>query len=73
MSNRTRSARIWGDDPQQSWAAMYEDVFPQQHQIVEIDDEIPRGISRWVDEEDPRESDTFIDPMEVEDPPQLEF
>ncbi|MGI5273703.1 hypothetical protein ACQEUU_31490 [Nonomuraea sp. CA-218870] len=60
-----------GDDPQLSWAAMYEDVFPQRHLIAEIDDEIPRGISRWVREEDSRESDTFIDPMD--DPPNVDF
>ncbi|MFG1948100.1 hypothetical protein [Nonomuraea sp. NPDC048826] len=60
-----------GDDPQLSWASMYEDVFPQRHRIVEIDDEIPRGITRWVREEDPRESDTFVDPLE--EPPNIDF
>jgi hypothetical protein len=57
-----------GDDPQQSWAAMYEDRFPQRHRIAEIDDHVARGINRWVHEEDLRESDTYVDPLEEPQP-----
>ncbi|MEV0151160.1 MULTISPECIES: hypothetical protein [unclassified Nonomuraea] len=53
-----------GDDVQESHVAMYRDSFPQRHRIDEIDDEVARGISRWVHEEDPRESDTYVDPLE---------
>ncbi|WP_162794974.1 hypothetical protein [Nonomuraea lactucae] len=53
-----------GDDVQASWVAMYRDRFPQRHRIDEIDDEVTRGISRWVREEDGRESDTHVDLLE---------
>lgn len=53
-----------GNDPQMSFTAMYQDVFPQRHRIAEIDDGVARGISRWLREEDPRESDTFVNPLD---------
>ncbi|WP_344578563.1 hypothetical protein [Nonomuraea roseoviolacea] len=53
-----------GDDVQESWVALYRDRFPERHRIAEIDDEAARGISRWVHEEDPRESDTHEDLLE---------
>ncbi|MEU8245487.1 hypothetical protein [Nonomuraea sp. NPDC048916] len=53
-----------GDDPQESWIAMYLDRLPQLHRIDEIDDEVARNISRWVREEDGRESDTHLDLLE---------
>jgi hypothetical protein len=53
-----------GDDVQVSWVAMYRDKLPQRHRIDEIDDEAARGISRWVHEEDLRETDTYVDVLE---------
>jgi hypothetical protein len=57
-------SRDMGDDVQASWVAMYRDTFPQRHRIDEIDDEVTRGISRWVREEDPRETDAHVDLLE---------
>ena len=53
-----------GDDPQASFVEMYRDLFPRIHRIDEIDDEVDRGISRWVSEEDDRESEFSPDPLE---------
>ncbi|MEU6999362.1 hypothetical protein [Nonomuraea sp. NPDC046570] len=57
-------SRDMGDDVQESSIAMYLDRLPERHHIDEIDDHVERGISHWVREEDPRESDTHADPLE---------
>ncbi|MFB4279502.1 MULTISPECIES: hypothetical protein [unclassified Nonomuraea] len=62
--NIYRISRDMGDDPQTSLVDMYQDRLPYRHRIAEIDDEVSRGISRWVREEDPRESDTYVNPFE---------
>lgn len=53
-----------GDDVQESIIAMYQDRLPERHRIDEIDDHAARGISRWMNEEDKRETDTYVDPLE---------
>ncbi|TDE44657.1 hypothetical protein E1295_24860 [Nonomuraea mesophila] len=57
-----------GDDLQLSLIDMYRDRLPYLHRIAEIDDEVSRGISRWVGEEDLRDSGTYVNPLDEPDP-----
>ncbi|MEO3888240.1 hypothetical protein [Nonomuraea sp. B5E05] len=60
-------SRDMGDDLQLSIIDMYRDRLPYLHRIAEIDDEVSRGISRWVREEDFRDSDTYVNPLDDPD------
>lgn len=57
-------SRDLGEDVQESTIAMYNDKLPERHKIDEIDDEADRSSVAWVREEDQRETDTYVDPLE---------